>query len=389
MRTESRVQDLTIAETLERAVQAGQDSVRRGPELLAELRDAGVVDAGGHALTIILAGVIAVLRGEEPPELDHYAPARISHPQHSSSTYRYCTNFAVTGQGLAPGAFTEQLEGLGDSLLIVGDSTTLKVHIHTDVPEDATSVFDDVGEISHLDIADMRLQVAARDERLGAVAQPGVTQARMRCGALAVVSGDGLAEMFVELGAHTLDGGPTLNPSTYELLAGIHEVAAEEVVVLPGSANVIMAAERAAELSDKEVRVVAATSQQAGLHAAVALMPQQGVAANAGAMEAALERLRTGAVAPAARDDARGRFSRGEAVGFLAEEPVAWGEPGATLHAVLQRLAEGTELISVFSGDEAPLDFEQIEGMLDGDLSVELELRQGGQPAYWWLLAAE
>ena len=78
-------------------MRAGQDSVKRGPELLAALRDAGVVDAGGYGLTIIFAGVVAALRGDEPPELDHYAPARISHPEHSSSTYRFCTNFAVTG----------------------------------------------------------------------------------------------------------------------------------------------------------------------------------------------------------------------------------------------------------------------------------------------------
>ena len=83
---------------------AGQDSVKRGPELLAALRDAGVVDAGGYGLTIIFAGVVAALRGDDPPELDHHAPARITHPEHSSSTYRFCTNFAVTGSGLSSGA---------------------------------------------------------------------------------------------------------------------------------------------------------------------------------------------------------------------------------------------------------------------------------------------
>ena len=91
-------QDRAIAATLERAVAAGQESVKRGPELLAALRDAGVVDAGGYGLTILFAGVVAALRGDEPPPLDHYEPARIHHPEHSSSTYRYCTNFAVTGE---------------------------------------------------------------------------------------------------------------------------------------------------------------------------------------------------------------------------------------------------------------------------------------------------
>ena len=102
------------SQILERAVMAGQDSVKRGPELLEALRDAGVVDAGGYGLTILFAGVVAALRGEETPELDHYEPARIHHPEHSSSTYRYCTNFAVTGRNMAPGRFIPKLEALGE-----------------------------------------------------------------------------------------------------------------------------------------------------------------------------------------------------------------------------------------------------------------------------------
>jgi len=305
--TEPRAQDTAIAGALERAVQAGQDSVKRGPELLAALRDAGVVDAGGYGLTIIFAGVVAALRGEDPPPLDHYEPARITHPQHSSGTYRFCTNFAVTGSGLSPSRFIEPLEKLGDSVLVVGDASTLKVHLHTDDPELATAVFADAGEVSRLDVADMRAQVAERDGRLagalagaesangtpappqtlfavGAVggegeglvlAPPPLLGGELRCGAVAVVSGDGLREMFHELGVHTLDGGPTLNPSTYDLLAAIHEVPAEEVVLLTNSANVIMSAEHAARLSDKQVLVVATASQQAGLAAAVALMRER------------------------------------------------------------------------------------------------------------------
>ena len=154
------------------------------------------------------------------------------------------------------------------------------------------------------------------------------------------MSGEGLAEMFRELGVHTIDGGSTLNPSTYDLLAGIHEVPAEEVVVLPNSANVIMAAENAAKLSDKQVLVVPATSQQAGLAAALALVPDRTLEENGQALRQALEGIRTGAVAPAARDDGRGRFKRGEAVGFVEDEVLAWGDPGETLRAVLSALSE-------------------------------------------------
>jgi uncharacterized protein len=419
-------QDEAIAAALERAVIAGQDSVKRGPEMLAALRDAGVVDAGGYGLTIMFAGVVAALRGDEAPELDHYAPAKISHPEHSSGTYRFCTNFAVTGERLSPGRFIEPLEQLGDSVLVVGDSKTLKVHLHTDDPELATAVFANAGEVSRLDVADMHLQVGEREARLarepGGVAANGAVapvmnggapahsanggssnghlaagvarkQPTARCGAVAVVSGDGLAEMFQELGVQTLDGGPTLNPSTYDLLAAIHEVPAEEVVVLPNSANVIMAAEHAARLSDKEVHVAPTTSQQAGLAAAVALAPDRTVEQNAQAMNDVLTHVRTGAVAPAARDDAQGRFARGDAVGFVGDEVLAWGDPSETLRSILETLAAGggewqtPELISVLAGEGAPVGLGDIEGMVNG--GVELELRTGGQPAYWWLLAAE
>jgi DAK2 domain fusion protein YloV len=402
--TAPKQQDDVIAAVLESAVDAGQDSVKRGPEMLAALREAGVVDAGGYGLTIIFAGVVAALRGEEPPDLDHHAPARITHPEHSSSTYRFCTNFAVTGSGLSPAAFVEALEQLGDSVLVVGDETTLKVHLHTDEPERATALFAEAGEVSRLDVADMHVQVAEREGRLadegvaGAGSssngfRPAPGSAEARCGAVAVVSGDGLRAMFHELGVHTLDGGPTMNPSTYDLLAGIHDVPAEEVVVLANSANVKMAAEHAARLSDKQVAVVLSTSQQAGLAAAVAFAPERSVEENEQALTEALTDVRTGAVAQAARDDVQGRFSRGEAVGFVGEEMLAWGDPRETLQAVVHALSQPNngdgppELITVLAGADTPLGLGELEGMTDG--SIELELRQGGQPAYWWLLAAE
>ena len=136
------VQDALLAELLERALDAGEESVKRGPDLLPVLRDAGVVDAGGYGLTVMFAGVIAALRGTPPPPLEHHAPARITHPQHHSSSYRYCTNFAVTGDDLSPAPWIPQLESIGDSVLVVGDRHTLKVHVHTDDPELATGLFD-------------------------------------------------------------------------------------------------------------------------------------------------------------------------------------------------------------------------------------------------------
>jgi uncharacterized protein len=373
------VQNAVIADVLERALRAGEEAVRRGPEQLAILRESGVVDAGGHALTVIIAGVIAALRGTEAPIVGRQAPpAQISHPHHDSSTYRYCTNFAVTGRELDPLHWIEPLEAIGDSVLVVGDAATLKIHVHTDEPGIATALFDGAGEVSRLDVADMYAQMQERDARL-APAQ--------RCGALAVVAGEGMHELFASLGVAVLDGGPTINPSTYELLAGIHDVPAEEVVVLPNSPNVVMAAEHAAELSEKVVRVSAARSQQAGLAAALALDPERSAADNVASIDAALEHLRTGAVAPAARADGEGRFAIGDAVGFVDDAIVAWGEPGPTLAVVLSALGADAELLTCIAGDGAPLDEAGVRAL--GPVGVELECEDGGQPAYWWLVAAE
>jgi DAK2 domain fusion protein YloV len=378
---DAATQDAAIADVLERAIDSGRDAVKRGPDLLPALKEAGVVDAGGHAATILFAGIVASLRGSDPPELETYAPARVTHPQHASLTYRYCTNFAVTGDDLDASEFTTALEEIGDSVLVVGDRVTLKVHVHTDEPEAATAVFASAGEVSHLDVADMREQTAARDAHLALVA------AEQRCGVLAVVVGRGMHALFAGLGAHPLDGGPTLNPSTYDVLAGIHAVPAEELIVLPNSPNVIMAAERAAELSDKLVLVVPSTSQQAGLAAALVLDGAVGAAANAAAMNEAIAAVRTGAVAQAARDDAQGRFRAGEAVGFVGDELVAWGEPEDALRSVLESLASEAELITCIVGNDAPLAADAVAGLAPE--GVELELEDGGQPSYWWLLSAE
>ena len=266
-------QDALLAEVLEHALEAGKEAVARGPEQLAVLRESGVVDAGAYGLTVIIAGCLAALRGMDAPQLEHqYAPAALHRPEHESSSFRYCTNFAVTGERLDAGRFTPLLEQLGDSVLVVGDDRTLRVHVHTDEPDLAVALFEAVGEVSRFDVADMHEQVADRSARLSGEV-PAADQAA--CAVVAVASGDGVKRLFSELGVLVVDGGPTMNPSTYELLAGIHAAPGVEVVVLPNSPNVILAAERAAELSEKPASVVPTTAPQEGLAALLAFDPAQ------------------------------------------------------------------------------------------------------------------
>jgi uncharacterized protein len=372
-------QDAVLAEVLERAIADGERAVARTPEQLAVLRESGVVDAGGHGLVLILAGVVAGLRGDGAPlpEVAHREPPKLTRPHHEDSRYQYCTNFIVSGEGLDDRAVLPRLEALGDSVLVVGDEATLKVHVHTDKPEAAMALFEGSGAVTNVDVADMRQQVAERDARL----------ATGRTGVVAVAAGEGLERLFAELGADVVPGGETLNPSTAELLAGIHGSEAEEILVLPSSSNVIMAAERACELSEKPARVVAATSQQASLLALVELDPGAALDENVDRLNAALAEVATGGVAPAARDDAQGRFKRGEAVGFAAGEIVAWGGAGSTLLATVEVLASGAEIVTVIGGDGAPIPLDQVDTHVPE--GVELEKHEGGQPSWWWLLAAQ
>ena len=325
-RTTPTRQDALIAEVLERALDAGQESVRRGPDLLPVLREAGVVDAGGYGLTVIFAGVVAALRGTEAPELDHHAPgarhasaARVLDVPLLHELRRHRRRPRPVGVGRAArgdrrlGARRRRRSGRSRST----STPTSRSGRPPCSPAPARS------RASTSPTCTSRSQ--QRVERLaeptaGAAASSRSSPARA------------WRSCSTSLGATPLPGGPTLNPSTYELLAGIHDVPAEEVVVLPNSPNVLMAAERAAELSDKRVCVVPTRSQQAGLAAAVALDPDARRRRERRGDGRGARAVRTGAVTGAARDDAEerpARFHRGDAVGFVDERHRRLGRAGA------------------------------------------------------------
>ncbi len=380
-------QDSLLADVLEKVLEAGKDSVERGPQLLPELREAGVKDSGGYALTVLMEGAVAALRGEPVPEGEEtIAHGRPSTEHDGSSRYRYCTNLVVSGSNLDRDVVIGKMERMGDSVMVVGDKFTLRSHVHTDEPMKAVELCKVFGNVSHVDVADMQAQIAQRQARLKESLAEKIGEGAVT-GVVAVVSGEGLERLYGELGAHIVECGPTLNPSTEELLSAIHSIKSNEVVLLPNSVNVVMSAERAAELSEKRVEIVITGAQQAGLVALVGYEPQDRVAKNAERMRRALKNLREGSVAPAARDDKKGRFKQGDAVGFIGERMEFWGEPRDVLKSVLGCLADGTELLTVISGKDTPLDVESIEELFPSD--PEIELLDGRQQNFWWLVAAE
>jgi len=373
-------QNALLAEMIAAALSEGEKALRQTPDQLPVLAEFGVeADAGALGLVVIVRGMMSGLLGEqvELPEIPHYEPARITDVHHADSRYRWCTNFIVTGSGLDSELYAPRLEELGDSVLVVGDRETLKVHVHTDDPDAAKSIFEGAGAIEREDIADMHEQMADHRLRL----------ASGRSAVVAVVSGEGMRKLFEDAGAIVVDGGPTLNPATNDLLLAIEACPADEVVVLPNSSNVVLAAREAAELAEKPVEVVECDSQQAGVLAVVAIKPELDAKANAARLAEELATVRTAAVAPAARDDVEGRFVRDETVGFVGGEIVAWGETEPTLKATMLQVTDGAEIVAVFEGVDAPIPASKVAS--HAPPGVEVEEYDGGQPHYWWLIAAQ
>jgi len=381
-------------EFIDAVLEAGWNSVRRTPTLLKVLADAGVVDAGGYGLMVLLEGMA---RGggsaprEEAAELARQPAMAVL--EESESAYAYCTSFLVEGHALDAATFEQALVPLGDSLLVVGTDSRLKVHIHTDEPGTVLSLATMRGVLREVEIDNMRDQTAAREARLRERETPSPAG---RTQVVAVVVGEGMKRLFRSMGAaYLVDGGQSMNPSAEELLRAVEATDCAEVLLLPNNKNIIMAAEQAAKLSTARVMVVPARSMQAGLSAMVAYDPDAGVEQNGDDMTVALESVVTGEVTRAVRDSRvdEVQIKEGEFMG-LVDDRVVVSDDDLTLvvaTVALHMLDGGQELMTVLvgGGADAPSAAEAVERLRGLYPDLELEVHQGGQPLYPLLLSAE
>jgi len=376
-----------LPELLAYLVERGEESVARTPEQLDVLREAGVVDAGGAGLVELVRGLAAVAAGEEIEAPADVPEMTVDAVHQELSRYRYCTTFVVEGDLDAP-ALEAELDTLGDSLLVVGDRSALKVHVHTDDPGAALSLGTRAGAIEGVEIADMHRQTEEREERLLAALPDAHTSV------VAVVAGDGNRRLFEQLGAErVVEGGQTMNPSTADLHEAIESAGSGEVVVLPNNRNVVMAAEQAARVAGKPVQVVATTSIPAGLAALVAFNAEHSAEENADAMREALAGLATGEIALASRDASTNGVAvrEGEFLALLDGDAIVSGaEFDAVARALVERLlAEPRDVLTLLTGEGAP----PLNGLLDELAAehpeLELDVHEGGQPHYPLLLSAE
>jgi DAK2 domain fusion protein YloV len=382
--------DLARSDLLRALVLRGEEAVARTPEQLEILRRAGVADAGGAGLLELLRGVTAAVTGEalpeRPPELGEVGVDAIHQER---SRYRYCTVFVVEGEQLDRTDLEAALEPLGDSLMVVGDESALKVHVHTDDPGAALSLGVARGILEGIEIANMHRQTAERETRLlELVPSDHATDV------VAVVAGDGNARIFRSLGAaQVVDGGRSMNPSTADILAAVEATAAPEAIVLPNNPNVILSAEQAAANATKPVRVVTTRSIPAGIAALVAFDGSRTAAENAAEMEQAVAVIATGAVTTASRNIQLDGLvvEKGAYLGLADGEPVAGGASFEDVAAgvVAGLLTEPRSVLTILTGEGVP----ELNGLL-GRIStehpsVEVDVQDGGQPHYHLLLSAE
>lgn len=384
---------------LERVVAAAKDSVARTPLLLDVLRDAGVVDAGGQGLFIILEGGLKHMRGEPVEALE--AVEEMALPVEGVTSERekewgYCTEFMIKGQDLNLEEVKERMIAWGDSVLVVGDEHTTKVHVHTFRPGEVIGYASSKGTLHDIKIDNMQDQ--HREYLVMAEEATPVPSAEEMSGIATVVvaSGAGLRRVFESLGVGTIvPGGQTMNPSTQELLQAIEKAASRDVIVLPNNGNVLLAAQKARELSQKNVVVVPSETIPQGISALLSLNYQAGLEKNAQAMEKAAQSVQTAEVTRAIRSvKINGlEVEEGEIIGLLNGNLTASGK---TIEEVVSQMLEHMdaaqyEIITVYYGEDATQSQAEdlVRHMKEKYSEQEWEIIDGGQPHYWYIISAE
>ena len=385
------------------AVVSAERAVARTPSLLPVLAEAGVVDAGGQGLFVLLDGMARQLKGEPTPAAVAVAAGDQSvqggwlagtHQLHEGdeSPYGYCTEFLIVGRQLDAELLRARMLELGDSVLVVGDERLIRVHVHTDDPGAALGQGTRAGSLSQVKVDNIQQQA---DKFLERHDSPTALQTQLPA-VVALASGEGLAQVFRDVGAAGIvSGGPTMNPSTRDILDVVEACPSHEVIVLPNDKNIIMAARQTLELTDKRVRVVPTTSIPQGIAALLALTEDSDADASAEAMEEARLSVRTVEVCRAVRGTTvKGITVRqGQAIAIIEDElTLAAESPDEALSSALAGMPlEGTSLITLYYGadtgeEQARAVARELERTYPGH---EVEVVYGGQPHYNYIASLE
>lgn len=390
---------------LERILERCQQALERTPDLLPILRQAGVVDSGGQGLVYILEGMMRYAQGEL--SLDEQAEARaatenisaqaLAVPEGGSLEFPYDVQFILTGRNLNVSQVRARIDAMGDSTVVVGDSSTIKVHIHVKDPGEPLSYGISLGHVSDVVVENMQEQMEALVHGdPTAPVEPVVTVLPDQVAVVAVAAGKGLINVFHSLGAaYVVNGGQTNNPSTEEIFQAIEKLPTDKVVILPNNKNIFLAAEAACDLSAKDVAVVHSRTIPQGIAALMALRPEREVETNAETMEQALKLVKTGEITRATRTvEIDGVDVKEGEIIALADGRLCSSGPDE--RAVLDELLEQLEvaeagIVSLYFGadisvGQAAETTDHIRALFP---DVEVELVEGGQAHYHYILGVE
>ena len=367
---------------------AAHDSVRRTPELLAVLREASVVDAGGLGVAVVLDGLYACVTGQEieAPEAgeDDVPDLEAIHAQEEA--WGYCTEFLVDGFDGDVEEFREHVYDSGRSVFVVADDDVVKIHVHTQDPGAALSYAGGFGRLAGVKVDDMEAQVRSREPGGRPVA---------RLGVVAASRGEGNRALFEQMGAVVIEGGQGENPSATDLARAVDKAGASAVVVFPNNKNIVPTAEQVDELVEVRTHVVPTTNLAAGLAVMVGYDAEGEPDEVVEEMREISDSLRVAEVTRSVRDARIGgrEIPEGAYIGFLGGELVAVESGASDTALVLARkiVGAGADVLTLLKGEElADAELEAIlDGIRDLDDLIEVEVRDGGQPLYPLQMVAE
>ena len=389
-------------------LKSGDAILKRTPDMLPALKQAGVVDSGGRGLLLIYTGYAAVMRGEDiqvDMEEDGVPGFVDNHEDIGEIKFAYCTEFII--QYLKDDinehdidSFRRRLNRIGDSVVVVSDLGMVKVHVHTNNPGNALEYGLELGELVNLKIENMveqRRENERKEEEAKAAAAPAApAEPEKEYGMVAVSLGDGFSQIFRDLTVdYIVEGGQTMNPSIEDILDAINKVNAKCVFVFPNNGNVVLAAQQAAELAEKEVHIIPTKNVAMGIAAAVAFQPDASAEDNAAAMDEAAQHVRTATVTFAVRDSEYNgvKIHEGDVIGMYNGQ-IQYA--GNSVHDVVMEMmpaivTEDDELITVYFGAETTEEDAQkvTEEIAEAYPDCDVECHRGGQPLYYYLISVE
>ncbi|MDO5714252.1 MAG: DAK2 domain-containing protein [Tissierellia bacterium] len=401
LRAQKKYKD--VVSFFEHVLEEANRSLENTPNLLPVLAEAGVVDAGGKGLVLLLEGALESLRGNDILCLqDGQEPVKVIKKRETISTdeiiFGYCTEFMIQSDGDID-SLKKKLLPLGDSQLVVGGSGVIKVHLHTNHPGKALEYALELGELKDIKIDNMRFQheeILLKDELLNLKKKNESEELERENSFVAVSMGKGIEDLFKSLFVdHVVEGGQTMNPSTQDIYEGIEMVKGNRVFILPNNGNIILAAEQACELSDKEVYVIPTKNIPQGVAALLAFNELNSPEENVKNMTAAIQDVVTGQVTYAVRDTEMNgqKICKDDCIGLSGKKILATGNSynQVCIDLIEDLYHDEVSIITLYYGEQTKIEEvnalqEALEEKYD---DLDIEIIYGGDPLYYYIVSLE